>query len=138
MCGVQQSKLSSPNRDFDLLTLLGCLSSPKVELRVVVKYAMTMCGLLDQQYLWADALCIIQDDEQDKLNQIRNMDQIYDSANLTVASAAGDDANAGLPGPHPGSRSGQQNTTRIGDLTLITCLPQYHATLESCRWTKRA
>jgi hypothetical protein len=128
MCGVQQSKLSSPNRDFDLLTLLGCLSSPKVELRVVVKYAMTM----------ADALCIIQDDEQDKLNQIRNMDQIYDSANLTVASAAGDDANAGLPGPHPGSRSGQQNTTRIGDLTLITCLPQYHATLESCRWTKRA
>lgn len=58
---------------------------------------MDLCRELRIRYLWVDTLCIVQDDVQSKKLYLNNMDCIYHLACLTIVSAAGDDATAGLP-----------------------------------------
>ncbi|KAK3354707.1 heterokaryon incompatibility protein-domain-containing protein [Neurospora tetraspora] len=50
------------------------------------------------RYLWVDAFCIIQDDENDKAAQLQLMAEIYQYALFTIVAAAGNNAQAGLPG----------------------------------------
>ncbi|KAK0672651.1 heterokaryon incompatibility protein-domain-containing protein [Cercophora samala] len=48
--------------------------------------ALTVTHGIGMKYLWVDALCIIQDSDQDKMNEISNMHLIYRGAFLTVAA----------------------------------------------------
>jgi len=59
--------------------------------------AMDLCSALFIQYIWVDSLCIIHDSPHDKILHINNMHRIYQGAVLTIVSAAGKGANAGLP-----------------------------------------
>lgn len=70
--------------------------------------AIDLVRSFDLDYLWVDALCILQDSDSDKKEQISNMDMIYKGARLTVIAASGDNADAGLPGLTPGSRTVRQ------------------------------
>ncbi|KAF2101301.1 hypothetical protein NA57DRAFT_53275 [Rhizodiscina lignyota] len=72
---------------------------------------------LGLQYIWIDALCIVQDDEQDKQRQIKHMDLIYALASLTIVAASGSDCSIGLHGVSLPRQ--QQATVQIGDLELI-------------------
>lgn len=49
-------------------------------------------------FLWVDALCVIQDSDEDKSVQISNMGGIYSNSIVTLVAAAGQTADAGLPG----------------------------------------
>lgn len=40
------------------------------------------------RYLWVDALCIAQDDEIEKMKEIKRMGQIYKYARVTIAAAS--------------------------------------------------
>lgn len=46
--------------------------------------AITVTQNLNQQYLWIDALCILQDSEQDRITEIINMHNIYRHSMLTI------------------------------------------------------
>ncbi|KAK0745121.1 heterokaryon incompatibility protein-domain-containing protein [Apiosordaria backusii] len=48
--------------------------------------ALTVTHGVGLQYLWVDALCIIQDSDQDKMNEISNMHRIYRGSFLTIAA----------------------------------------------------
>ncbi|KAI1757570.1 HET-domain-containing protein [Xylaria castorea] len=70
--------------------------------------SMLLTEILGFQYLWIDALCIIQDDDMDKKIQIEGMSQIYGFAFLTVVAASASSVEGGLPGLRSGSRSFKQ------------------------------
>lgn len=50
--------------------------------------AITICRRLRVRYLWVDALCIIQDDDNDRTAEIAEMGAIYAAAYLTIAASA--------------------------------------------------
>lgn len=54
-----------------------------------------------QRYIWVDALCIVQDDNEDKMHEIQRMHEIYSQAELTIVAATGDGANSGLEAINP-------------------------------------
>lgn len=56
-------------------------------------YATRRLGI---RYLWVDALCIIQDDEQDWANEAARMGDIYMNALCTIAAHAADHADCGF------------------------------------------
>ncbi|KAK8868947.1 heterokaryon incompatibility protein-domain-containing protein [Apiospora arundinis] len=60
------------------------------------KDAVSVAHLLGYKYLWIDALCIIQDDEDDKGLEISRMGHIYRHADLTICAEGSPGAHAGL------------------------------------------
>jgi len=57
------------------------------ELSKTVLQAIQTTKRLGLRYVWVDAICIIQDDEQDRTNEIRQMCDIYRQAYLTIVAA---------------------------------------------------
>lgn len=78
-----------------------------------IKDAIFCAQRLGYQYIWIDALCIIQDSHDDKVKEIGNMKNIYSDAVLTIVAASAQSAHEGflhdrstltyynLPYPHP-------------------------------------
>ncbi|KAK8057500.1 hypothetical protein PG996_011437 [Apiospora saccharicola] len=62
-----------------------------------IRHAMGLVRILGERYLWADALCIVQDRGEETAVQLRLMGAIYASAKLTIVAADGD-ASHGIPG----------------------------------------
>ena len=58
--------------------------------------AITVTRKLGLQYLWVDALCIIQDSASDKDEEIANMDRIYKNAQLTICAASAEKCQDGF------------------------------------------
>ncbi|KAE9366641.1 hypothetical protein N431DRAFT_445356 [Stipitochalara longipes BDJ] len=101
---------------------LGALQLPQA-----ITDASELASMLDTDYLWADTLCIIQDDDEDKKYQIGKMGSIYNSTFLTIVAASGDDSGAGLPGLWPNTRFYKQEDIVViphgetdGGLSLMT------------------
>lgn len=93
---------------------------------------------LRERYLWVDSLCIEQDNEEEKSQQIAIMDSIYSNAILTIVAADGKDVDSGLPGVEPGSRSIKQETEQIhSGHHIITPLEEPKG-LETSSWNLRA
>jgi hypothetical protein len=62
-------------------------SIPLNSLGQTIQDAIETTRSLGFRYLWVDALCIIQDDDQDKIVEINKMASIYKNAVVTIAAA---------------------------------------------------
>lgn len=58
---------------------------------------------LSLEYIWVDALCIFQDDDQDKEIEIRRMGAYYGANTLTLCAASADGSSKGLRNPDASS-----------------------------------
>lgn len=58
--------------------------------------AIAITRVLGIQYLWIDALCILQDSEEDKISEVNDMGRVYAGATLTIAAANSDNAKGGF------------------------------------------
>jgi hypothetical protein len=89
-------------QNYDQLTTKGSLA--KAPLPATIRDAITVTHQMGLRYLWVDAICIIQDDKAHQELQIAQMAGIYAHSLFTITAVSGDNANAGLPGLHPGTR----------------------------------
>jgi hypothetical protein len=85
-----------------------------------IQDAMILVASLGVRYLWVDALCIVQDDPNEKHCQINQMNIIYSQAWLTLVALSAIDANSELPGVCPGSRSAPRARRRVHGKTLVS------------------
>jgi hypothetical protein len=77
---------------------LGAPGSLAGKVSKTIEDSLSLTESLGVQYLWVDALCILQDDTPDKISHLAFMSYIYKCAELTILAACGRDAEAGLPG----------------------------------------
>ena len=85
-----------------------------------IRDAIEVVEMLGERYLWVDALCIIQDNEDDLAAHLPLMGYIFEGAVLTIVAASSTDANSGLPGVRQ-SRSPQLVIGPLGEGALISC-----------------
>lgn len=62
------------------------LSIPMTSLPQTIQDAILITRNFNIRYLWIHAICIIQDDERDKVAEIRGMGAIYKQSTLTIAA----------------------------------------------------
>ena len=104
--------------------------------------AISFTESLGKRYVWIDALCIPQDDQEERLTQIDSMDLIYRNSACTLIALEGDSSAAGLPGASPDS---PRNVLRNAEClnpgqTTRWCeeLENFPAALSKSHWASRA
>lgn len=97
-----------------------------------IRDALSVTEKLGFQYIWIDSMCILQDDEDDKIAEIGKMQDIYSNASLVVCASASQSCGEGFldtglaPGASPllpdtgallkcGLPSGSVGTVRLID-----------------------
>jgi len=75
---------------------------------------------LRYHYLWIDALCILQDDVDDRRQLIHSMGQIYENAICTIVDAAGIDADCGFYNVRPRQHLPYETVFYIGESVYVS------------------
>ncbi|KAM7219426.1 hypothetical protein V8F06_005160 [Rhypophila decipiens] len=86
---------------------------------------MMLVKELGERYLWADVLCIVQDDPLQKHQDIKQMDLVYSCATATIVGLHGHNADAGLPGIRPATRKPQVIETTNSPATIPGPTPEF-------------
>lgn len=132
--GVDQLRLTTGNRHMLVTERPGLTTFAGASLTVMD--AMHFCRQIGQRYLWVDTLCIIQDDEADRTEQLKSMGLIYDWAQATIVAAAGWAASYGLPGVT--YRRDRVSTQKVEDLELAASLRHSIQSITNSAWNSRA
>jgi hypothetical protein len=133
---VPQLKLTSESQA--RLFTAGGLGDLHTDIPTTIRDAMTLCEMLEEQYLWVDALCIKQDEKGDVSAQLANMDIVYGAAFLTVVSGTGHDSWAGLPGVRPASRNITQYVESVQGVKLVSTQMPFVPAIRVSGWNGRA
>lgn len=98
------------------------LAVPHIRSRIspIILHAMQLVRNVDERYLWADSLCIVQDDEHSMQKELNRMGAIYGCALFTIVAADGD-SGYGLPGVRGAAppRTLNQEMIPFGEETLL-------------------
>ncbi|KAK4655812.1 hypothetical protein QC762_305700 [Podospora pseudocomata] len=92
-----------------------------VPLAKTITHAMAVVEMAGEKFLWVDALCIVQDDDKQKHQDVQNMSGIYANATFTIIARSATNADSGLPGLFGISqqRKVQQHTWRLGPSSTV-------------------
>ncbi|OBS25151.1 hypothetical protein FPOA_05686 [Fusarium poae] len=69
---------------------------PMKSFPAIMQDAISVVRSLEYEYIWIDALCIVQDDEQDWLHEATIMGDVYSNAELTISTLVSGDCHTGL------------------------------------------
>jgi hypothetical protein len=69
---------------------------PMPTISKTISDAIMICKILQIQYLWVDALCILQDDYEDWILESSQMRQVYSESFLTLAASSTVDCSQGI------------------------------------------
>ncbi|KAG1747608.1 heterokaryon incompatibility protein-domain-containing protein [Suillus lakei] len=92
---------------------------------------------IGERYIWIDALCITQDDSQDKISQLHAMDLVYGLSYFTLIAAGGKTARDPLPGCRSQTRTPQIHIEVVQGLHLFVAPPRIVEALASSTWNTR-
>jgi hypothetical protein len=133
--GVTNLRLLKENYK-DLISI-GSLKRRHAEIPETILNAIELVQSTDLQYLWVDALCLVQDDESDKELNIPRMHTIYGGATLAILAAAGPHARAGLPGIGVTPRRCAQLREEISPGVTMVVVNDVKILLEESHYAKR-
>ncbi|KAI0968257.1 HET-domain-containing protein [Xylaria arbuscula] len=92
----------------------GAFDKPELSPPQTIKDAIHATKAIGLRYLWVDALCIIQDDGyKGKLPHIKEMNRIYETAELVIVAMSSRDAGFGIPGVRPWTRDVEQHIEQV-------------------------
>lgn len=112
-----------------------------VDLPQTIRDAIKVTTEAGIRYLWVDALCILQDDPEDKAKIISKMGPIYGGSSLTIVASANADPHEGLPGMGTTHRPVAQDVASIQGMTLAVALHdprQSMPDIDNSVWSSRA
>jgi hypothetical protein len=89
------------------------------------QHAIDLTRKLGTEYIWIDSLCIVQDDEQDKTQEIPKMGDIYGDADLVIAATLAGNGGHGLYHDRRPSRI-EIPTSKGKDLVAIVFEKSHH------------
>lgn len=122
----------------------GSLKEVFAELPLSVQDAVHCVQELGEQYLWVDALCIVQNSGAHKMDQIFQMNKVYSYAVLTIVAAPSSTSPSmpadlcGLLGYRPGTRAARQLIKVVHNLHLSSPSEAHTNIVEHSRWNNRA
>jgi hypothetical protein len=102
-----------------------------------IKEAIRLVSALGEDYIWIDALCIIQDSAEDWQMTAPLMDKIYGNSILTICAASGDDSEQGLSRAQKSSRPLWQSIQNCSGLNLLA-FQGLEERIQHCPWNSRA
>ncbi|KAI3550333.1 hypothetical protein CSPX01_01931 [Colletotrichum filicis] len=102
-----------------------------------VRDAMMLVKALGIKYIWVDALCILQDDTEEKFRVVPMMDRVYGHSILTICAAAGSGSHHGIPGSPSTPREARQPKVRCNGIDLVTT-KTVEGLVENTMWNSRA
>lgn len=89
-------KLAAKKSSIEYLERVGSLRD--ADLPTTIADAMEACRMLGERYIWVDSLCIVQDDFDEKQEQIDSIAEVYKSAAFTMIIATGRSMHDSIPG----------------------------------------
>jgi hypothetical protein len=101
-----------------------------------IEDAIQVCRRLGERYLWVNRLSIIQDDPNDKEENIGSMAAIYTRAAFTIVVACGDNMDVQIPGVSL-KRRALTTVYTIGTARLVSGFPSVNDLLEASKWDTR-
>jgi hypothetical protein len=117
----------------------GGLSKFWDEIPSTIQDAIGLVRDLGLQYLWVDAICIVQDDNETKMDAIKQMYLVYGKSYLTIVAGTGDNANHGLPGYRDDTRGYPQAVALLDkEKFTIGLIPKYQSMFYEAPYTQRA
>jgi hypothetical protein len=117
------------------------LMEESVNLPQTIRDSMEVTRQMGLRYLWIDALCIRQDDAEDKAKVISQMCVIYGNAVLTIVAATNSDPSDGLAGVTSVPRSQSQIVERLQGVTVGVAFHDArkpYSEIENSVWNSRA
>jgi hypothetical protein len=119
------------------LSTHGGLETVLSRLPLVIRNAIDLVRRLGFQYLWVDALCIIQDRPESWRHNAYNMDLIYGNAAFTICAADGEDASTALEA----MKTEQSPTQEMADCAkgvrlMVSRPPEMY--IKAAKWNTRA
>ena len=103
-----------------------------------IEDSIALALALGYSYLWVDSICLSQDDLDNHITLTVGMNTIYEGTYLTIIAAAGEDAEAGLPGVTPDSRDIRQYFEVVDGMRLAVAMLTLTQQIVESRWASRA
>lgn len=116
---------------------------PEERLPLTLKQAVDFTRRLNIDYLWVDAICILQDSKEDKKREIRNMRTIFKNAYVTLVASHPPSVSDGFLFPQSTPMSSffsiRANTIATGPLDILVELLPFsrirHQPVNNRAWT---
>jgi hypothetical protein len=103
-----------------------------------IRDAMSVAAEMGLDYLWVDALCIIQDDHFDLEVQIGSMARIYTNAMLCIIAATDEPLNSGIRGASVPREWATQRVTNVAPgLAIGVTQSNIYKILSQTKWATR-
>ncbi|KAF2812161.1 HET-domain-containing protein, partial [Mytilinidion resinicola] len=129
-------KIKLKKESISIMTTPGFFNTADGQPAQTIRDAMTVVQQLGYRFAWIDALCIVQDDVENVIENVDRVDQVYQGAHLTIVAAAGQNAYHGLPGVST-SRTERQLRVLIKGITISSMLENANRAITFTRWNTR-